>query len=449
MAVHVDSSVMDRVNKIEERLMLHQNKVASRLKEDFENMLHVSNSHISLSIQKSNMDILKMIKVHRESTKVQLDKVEDRLINTKSVQIGLMEARMVLNTHEAMMQIGNSVNKLGKDILDTFVVLKGRLTMMQTTIEVGLEVGREVKEPKKRRVRSRKGSVTKQKKIGKGSTKSKSVPNKSTKDASHATSVSKSDEEEITFLDSLVKCSENTIEEKVAGFDSDFLDLMRDANIVPEELGSEVPEKKIKTENQDEVLTHEVSYCVSVGNKKVLEADIIETVAVKNEPTVDVKIEEGDSPTKVEKEVIYSTDIIYNNNTSDVAGLKVMHVPIKIIRIPPPKTVRILPPVCPQVRSKLCMKRRHHSSSFQGFSSTLPVFPFPVTNMMMPPHKNQNSLESSSSVSNMTQTNMITTPAEEKVTNIVFSCGFCGEDSFSKQALEDHIGVNHRNHFLE
>jgi hypothetical protein len=73
---------------------------------------------------------------------------------------------------------------------------------------------------------------------------------------------------------------------------------------------------------------------------------------------------------------------------------------------------------------------------------------------MLPPQSKRDSQHdpniSSSSVGvTHTKTACNKTPADGKVINIVFSCGFCGEDSFSKHDLEEHIAAQHRNHFIQ
>jgi len=508
MAVHDSTAIMDRLAKMEANLVLHQNKVANRAKEDVDKLL----SNTSLLIQKMdtsysalvkhNTDFVEKmmgIKVQQELAREQLVKVEDRLINTKSVQIGLMEARMVVNTHEAMMQIGGCVNKLGLDMLGEFKVMKNRLMVMQSTMEVGCEVkeeiNKETKKKRKKRANPKKVSVKKAKgtkevapKVSKGSKKSKSVKKK----PNNPPSMSNSDEE-VTYLgsanNSLGKESVNSSLEKenavrslvnenlesVPGFDSDFLDLMRDANIMPEEQGSEVPSKIVKIEDTGDDIT-DAALDKSGSTNEQSRSEIVETVTVKTESINinDVKSEEvEDSIVKVELDDEDDLVDISNNNgiaspvdenhhVAPISPAKIMsigrNIPVGIrCNVVPrnPKIMRILPPVCPQVSSKpssMSSLKRRHSTSLGVPSRHLPVVP--VVNRMLPPQPRrdpQHEPNISSSSVGVTQTQAVSnkTPADGKVINIVFSCGFCGEDSFSKHDLEEHIGANHRNHFLQ
>ena len=111
-----DTCLIDRLNKLEKTLKDHQANVANRVRVDVEKCLAVSESNHRLIFHQFSKDLVSIITTQHQAMKTQLANVEERLINTKSVQIGVMEARMVVNTQESMMQIGDKVNKLGSDI---------------------------------------------------------------------------------------------------------------------------------------------------------------------------------------------------------------------------------------------------------------------------------------------------------------------------------------------
>merc|ERR1719318_1714325 len=239
-----------------------------------------------------------------------------------------------------MMQIGGCVNKLGLDMLGEFKVMKNRLMVMQSTMEVGCEVKEEInKEPKKKRkkranpkkvsVKKAKGTKEVAPKVSKGCKKSKSVKKKPNTPAS----ISNSDEE-VTYLgsanNSLGKESVNSSLEKenavrslvnenlesVPGFDSDFLDLMRDANIMPEDQGSEVPSKMVKIEDTGDNITDAALDNIDLTNEQS-RSEIVETVTVKTESINinDVKSEEVEhSIVKVELDDEDDLVDISNNN---------------------------------------------------------------------------------------------------------------------------------------
>jgi len=315
MELNDGSSVMDRLDKLEGALRTHQATVARRVKADIERKISLSETNHRLLFHQFSRDLLKLVTAQHADIKLSLDQVEDRLINTKSVQIGLMEARMVMNTQEALMQIEASVSKFARDIHEEFLVLKRGMKAKRTEKGRGKAKSNNcVRKKKKKHVKEL------------FQVKHASVNVKKATEAP-LVSFSNNDEDEKAFIE------KRTLPE----FDSDFLDLMKDADIVPE---------NVVEAHHDQ---NELDYSLAPMMPEALNGTIDD--ASKIVGTVSVKIEER---TEEFKKVAGKETIGTNN----------MEIPAVYATVSPLKsTVRKLPPVCPQMSSKCSSRKRPKMAS--------------------------------------------------------------------------------------
>jgi len=313
------SSVMDRLNKFEGALRTHQTNVVRRVQADIERKISVSETNQRLLFHHLSRDLLKLVTAQHADIKSSLDKVEDRLINTKSVQIGLMEARMVMNTQEALVQIKASVSKFARDIHKELLALKRGMKVKRTDKGKGKTKSqncvRKKKKPVEDMFQAESATVNLKK-----ATKPPLV------------NLSTTDEDETAFI------AKKTQPE----FDSDFLDLMKDADIVPDQ-GCE----NVVDTDRDQ---HELDYSVAPMMPEALNGTIDD--ASKIVGTVSVKPDES---TEEFKESMAS-------NNMEVPDIDVTVNPVK-------STVRKLPLVCPQMISKCSSRKR------PKIASTLHVIP--------------------------------------------------------------------------
>jgi len=315
MELHDGSSVMDRLDKLEGALRTHQATVTRRVKADIERKISLSETNHRLLFHQFSRDLLKLVTAQHADIKLSLDQVEDRLINTKSVQIGLMEARMVMNTQEALMQIEASVSKFARDIHEEFLVLKR---------------GMKVKRTEKGRGKTKSNNCVRKKKKHLKELFQVKHASVNVKKATEAplVSFSNTDEDEIAFIE------KRTLPE----FDSDFLDLMKDADIVPGQGCENVVEA-----HHDQ---NELDYSVAPMMPEALNGTIDD--ASKIVGTVSVKKVAG-------KETIGTNDM----------EIPAVDATVSLVK----STVRKLPPVCPQMSSKCSSRKR------PKIASTIHVIP--------------------------------------------------------------------------
>lgn len=444
-----DSCLMERLNRLEKTLKDHQTNVANRVRLDVEKCLAVSESNHRLIFHQFSKDLVNIITTQHHAMKTQLANVEERLINTKSVQIGVMEARMVLNTHESMMQIGDKVNKLGSDIFKEFGALKRKMTLLQNAVRVA----------KKNEKTDSSKPVTKKNHLIK---KSKDNSGKEKRPKSvQLDNIIITDEDEVEFLGRISKEEKN-----ISEFDNDFLDLMRDANIEP----AAKTVKNNSSEKEKNMERHDFSIAPMMPaalNADIQEPEIADTDSVELDTSVELTTEIG-CIVKTEVTHIGDTDrkvsdpiksIISEPTHKVIPTITSQNKPNTYTTATPnvstPINLRKLPMICPQATSKTVSRKRNSSSSCLEIASNFSKTPDKdVTNsnrLLLAPTKRKIvesfDLESPGlDSSGVSQTRSEKTLVKPEVVSISFSCGFCGEDSFSKEDLEDHMADHHNGH---
>jgi len=445
-----DSCLMDRLNKLEKTLKDHQANVANRVRVDVEKCLAVSESNHRLIFHQFSKDLVSIITTQHQAMKTQLANVEERLINTKSVQIGVMEARMVVNTQESMMQIGDKVNKLGSDIFKEFSAMKRKMTLLQNLVRVAKKNDNtESSKP----VKKKKHLIVKSKEISGKDKRLKSV---------QLDNINITDEDEVEFLGRISKEEKN-----ISEFDNDFLDLMRDANIEPaaKTVENESSEKEKNMERHDFSIAPMMPVALNADNAGVQDPEIDDSDSAELDISVDMTTEIG---CQVKTEVTHVGDI--DRTVSDPMKANISDLTHKIIptitspnkpntyttatpNVSTPIDIRKLPLICPQASSKIMSRKRKSSSAYLETASNFSKTPEKdVTNrLLLAPTKRKIvesfDLESPSlSSSGVSQTFSEKTLVKPEVVSISFSCGFCGEDSFSKEDLEDHMADHHNGH---
>jgi len=442
---------MERLNRLEKTLKDHQANVANRAKADVEKCLAVSEANHRLIFHQFSKDLVNLITTQHQVMKTQLANVEERLINTKSVQIGVMEARMVVNTQESMIQIGDKVNKLGSDIFKEFGALKRKMTLLQNLVRVAKK---NENTDSSKPVRKENHAIEKSKEnLGKGNTSKSEQLDKSII----------TDEDEVKFLGKISKEEKN-----ISEFDNDFLDLMRDANIEPatKTVKFESSKKEKNMERHDFSIAPMMPVALNADNAHILEPDIDDTDSVDLNTSVDVTTEIG-CHFKTEVTVAGDTDqnvsdpmesIISDQTQKSISTTTSPNKPntytTEIPNVSTPNNIRKLPLICPQASSKIMSRKRRSSSSHLGITSNFSKTPeMDVTNRLLLAPTKRKIVESFDLESPDLVSSGVTQPCSEKtlvkpeVVSISFSCGFCGEDSFSKEDLDDHIVDHHKDHF--
>ena len=444
-----DSCVIERLNRLEKTLKDHQANVINRAKADVEKCLAVSESNHRLIFHQLSKDLVNIFTNQHHAMKVQLANVEERLINIKSVQIGLMEARMIVNNQETMMQVGDKINKLGNGILKEFSVIKRRMTLLQKAVG---EVKKNEKEKSIKTVKKKQDIEKSTDNLRRG---------KKSKNRHQEVGVI-TDEDEIEFL------GEISNEKNNSEFDNDFLALMRDANVA---LASSKTVQIESLENDNRGELHD--FTIAPMMPAALNADLQEperdvTVSVELDAAVDVKTEINCKvkivvPDEGNAEQMVSDSDATKTIISDLAQKLITTPDISNISNPatpiestPMIKVRKLPLMCPQVGSKIMSRKRRASSSYLEFADTSCKTPEEGENnrLLLSPKRRKLlegfDIESSGlDSSGMSQTVNEKTLVKGEVVSISFSCGLCGEDSFTKKDLEDHITDHHKNQYFK
>lgn len=424
--------VMDRLEKVESNLMAQHKLIGSNLDKNLNHQLknvdvNMENM-VAKTLMKMNEVLSKISNVearlmglskaqnHLQScTRTQLSQVEDRLINTKSVQIGLMEARMILNTHESFEKIWALVTNIRLDVFDKFSTVDTKLQKMESVMfvkrkkctkccnfkRIGFKTDKvEAKSSRK----SKKLVIAKNSKKSDDNSGSKKcfdisgykmgdksdiqeivdiIDTKACGDISYVRdSVDKSDiKEDIGKSDDSVndvivlkevkpmkgkrksremgKCTEiKEIEGGSSFFDPDFLELMKDSNIAADNKETEVAVKKIKFEmsNDENFDNYEKIPKIPkhIGAKKNVGQNVeqIPTEVVAVTVAVKPKVLNSKDNQFVK---LKPDDFLYNTNNNQAPPLPLHNIiqPTEVFILIPAQKPRLLPMMCQQTSSRL------------------------------------------------------------------------------------------------